>query len=79
MRDYETMAFAITAAETGHLVLATLHTGSAETSVARLINSFPAAQQPQARTMLAGSLRAVVCQHLNRRKKTRRAGWSAPR
>lgn len=68
MRDHETMSFAITAAETGHLVLATLHTGSAETSVARLVNSFPPGQQPQVRAMLAGSLRAVVCQHLLRRK-----------
>jgi twitching motility protein PilT len=68
MRDPETMAFAITAAETGHLVLATLHTGSAETSVARMINSFPSAHQPQVRAMLAASLRAVVCQHLLRRK-----------
>ncbi len=68
MRDYETMSFAITAAETGHLVLATLHTSSAETSVTRLINSFPAGQQPQVRAMLAGSLRAVLCQNLLRRK-----------
>jgi len=68
MRDYETMSFAITAAETGHLVLATLHTSSAETSVTRLVNSFPSGQQPQVRAMLAGSLRAVICQHLLRRK-----------
>jgi twitching motility protein PilT len=68
MRDLETMAFAITAAETGHLVLATIHTASAETSIARMVNMFPPGQQPQVRTMLAASLRAVVCQNLLRRK-----------
>ncbi|MCU0693004.1 MAG: PilT/PilU family type 4a pilus ATPase, partial [Polyangiaceae bacterium] len=68
MRDYTTIAFAVTAAETGHLVFGTVHTSSADSAVDRLINAFPPAQQPQVRAMLAQSLRAVVCQHLLRRK-----------
>ena len=68
MRDYSTIAFAVSAAETGHLVFGTVHTASADTTVDRLVNAFPPAQQPQVRAMLAGSLRAVVCQHLLRRK-----------
>ncbi|HNX49958.1 MAG TPA: PilT/PilU family type 4a pilus ATPase [Thermoanaerobaculaceae bacterium] len=67
MRDYETIAFAVSAAETGHLVFGTLHTASADTSVDRLINAFPSGQQDQVRSMLSVSLRAVVCQHLMRR------------
>ena len=67
MRDVETLAFAITAAETGHLVFATVHTVSADTSIDRMINAFPAGQQSQVRTILADALRAVVCQHLLRR------------
>jgi twitching motility protein PilT len=68
MRDLETISFAVTAAETGHLVFGTVHTVSADTTVDRLINAFPPPQQPQVRSMLAESLRAVVCQHLVRRK-----------
>jgi twitching motility protein PilT len=68
MRDLETIAFAVAAAETGHLVFGTVHTVSADTSIDRLINVFPLKQQGQVRTMLADSLRAVVCQHLLRRK-----------
>lgn len=64
MRDQETMQLALTAAETGHLVLSTLHTSSAARTVDRIIDSFPAAQQPQVRTMLAESLSAVVAQTL---------------
>jgi len=64
MRDLPTISLAVTAAETGHLVLGTLHTVSADTSVDRLINAFPAGQQPQVRSMLASSLRAVLCQYL---------------
>ncbi|MFH1465607.1 MAG: PilT/PilU family type 4a pilus ATPase [Pseudomonadota bacterium] len=64
LRDLPTIAFAVTAAETGHLVLGTVHTVSADTTLDRLINAFPAAQQEQVRNMLAGSLRAVVCQYL---------------
>jgi twitching motility protein PilT len=68
MRDLATISFAVTAAETGHLVFGTLHTVSADTTMDRLINAFPAGQQAQVRSMLAESLRAVVCQHLLRRK-----------
>jgi len=68
MRDLAMVSFAVTAAETGHLVLGTVHTVSAETTVDRLINVFPPPQQPQIRTMLAESLRAVLCQHLIPRK-----------
>ncbi len=64
MRDLATISLAVTAAETGHLVLGTLHTVSADTSVDRLINAFPGGQQPQVRSMLASSLRAVLCQYL---------------
>jgi twitching motility protein PilT len=68
MRDYATISFAVTAAETGHLVFGTIHTVSAAQSIDRLINAFPAAQQDQVRSMLAGSLRAVVCQFLHERR-----------
>jgi twitching motility protein PilT len=67
LRDLQTISFAVTAAETGHLVFATVHTVSADTSIDRLINAFPVGQQPQVRSMLAETLRAVVCQHLLRR------------
>ncbi len=68
MRDLAMVSFAVTAAETGHLVLGTVHTSSAETTVDRIVNVFPTGQQPQVRSMLAESLRAVVCQHLIPRK-----------
>ena len=64
MRDIETIASAITAAETGHLVLATLHTNSAPQTIDRIIDSFPAAQQNQIRLQLAGALLAVISQRL---------------
>ena len=64
LRDLETIAVAVTAAETGHLVLATLHTRSASTAVDRLIDVFPAAQQQQIRAQLAGCLEGVVAQAL---------------
>ncbi|MEI7894296.1 MAG: PilT/PilU family type 4a pilus ATPase, partial [Myxococcales bacterium] len=67
LRDLTTIAFAVTAAETGHLVFGTVHTVSADTSIDRLINTFPTGQQPQVRSMLAETLRAVVCQHLLRK------------
>ena len=67
MRDLETIALALTAAETGHLVLATLHTRGAAQSIDRIIDSFPANQQAMVRTMLAESLKAVVSQQLIRR------------
>lgn len=67
LRDLETISLALTAAETGHLVLATLHTGSAIRTVDRIVGSFPSNQQAQIRTMLSESLRGVVSQRLVRR------------
>jgi twitching motility protein PilT len=67
MRDLETIALALTAAETGHLVFGTLHTRGAAASVDRIIDSFPANQQAMIRTMLSESLAAVVSQCLLRR------------
>ncbi|HGZ70980.1 MAG TPA: type IV pilus twitching motility protein PilT, partial [Nitratifractor sp.] len=64
MRDSETIAAALTAAETGHLVFATLHTNSAPKSINRIIDSFDAAQQSQIRAMLSSSLKAVISQSL---------------
>ncbi len=68
MRDPETMRLAITASETGHLVIATMHTTSAYKSVSRLIDSFPPREQPQVRMMLSESLKAVLNQTLLTRK-----------
>ncbi len=68
MRDLETVALALTAAETGHLVLATLHTSSATKSIDRIIDMFPKEQQGQVRSMLSESLQAVVAQTLLPRK-----------
>ena len=68
MRDHETMALALTAAETGHLVLGTLHANSAHKTIDRIIDVFPAADKPMARAMLAGSLQASVAQTLLRRR-----------
>lgn len=64
MRDLETISIAITAAETGHLVFATLHTKSASQSVHRIVDIFPAEQQNQIRYQLSGSLAGVVTQRL---------------
>ena len=64
MRDLETISTALTAAETGHLVLATLHTQSAPSTIDRIIDVFPAAQQGQVRMQLAASLQGVVTQTL---------------
>jgi twitching motility protein PilT len=64
MRDLETIATALTAAETGHLVFATLHTQDAASTIDRVIDVFPAAQQGQIRTQLAGTLQGVVAQGL---------------
>lgn len=64
MRDLETISTAITAAETGHLVLATLHTQNAPKSVERIIDVFPAHAQHQVRVQLASSLQGVVAQQL---------------
>lgn len=68
MRDLETVRLAMTAAETGHLVLATLHTVSAPKTVDRIIGVFPSAEQPLARAMLSESLRAVISQVLCRKR-----------
>jgi twitching motility protein PilT len=64
MRDPETIAAALTAAETGHLVLSTLHAAGAAMAVDRIIDGFSGHQQPQVRLQLAGTLRAVVTQVL---------------
>ncbi len=67
MRDLETISVALTAAETGHLVFATLHTQDAAQTIDRVIDVFPSHQQAQVRTQLAGALQAVVCQTLCKR------------
>ena len=64
MRDLETIALALTAAETGHLVLSTLHSGTGAMAIDRIIDVFPDVQQAQVRTQLAAVLRAVVTQRL---------------
>jgi twitching motility protein PilT len=64
LRDRETMSLAMTAAETGHLVLGTLHTGNAAQTIGRIINAFPADEQAQVRGTLSESLRAIVSQRL---------------
>jgi len=67
MRDLETIAAALTAAETGHLVLATLHTPSAAQTIDRIIDSFPPHQQQQIKVQLSTVIEAVLCQTLMRR------------
>jgi len=64
LRDLETISLAMTAAETGHFVLATLHTNNAVRTINRMIGAFPSNEQGQVRTMLSESLRAVVSQRL---------------
>jgi twitching motility protein PilT len=64
MRDLETISTALTAAETGHLVFGTLHTQSAPSTIDRIIDVFPAEQQDQVRTQIAGTLQGVVTQAL---------------
>ena len=64
MRDIETIALAIKAAETGHLVFSTLHTNSAAKTIDRIINSFPAEEQPQIRTVLSETLKVIIAQKL---------------
>ncbi|MDQ8206135.1 PilT/PilU family type 4a pilus ATPase [Coraliomargarita sp. SDUM461003] len=64
MRDLETIEMAITAAETGHLVIATMHTHDAASTLNRLLDVFPPRQQSQIRAMTAGSLRGILCQRL---------------
>lgn len=64
MRDLETIRLALTAAETGHLVLATLHTSSAPRAVSRIIDVFPAGEKNIIRNLISESLQAVICQSL---------------
>ena len=64
MRDLETISVALTAAETGHLVFATLHTQDAAQTIDRIIDVFPPEQQQQVRVQLAGTLQGIVCQSL---------------
>jgi len=64
MRDLETMQMAVSSAETGHLVFATLHTNSAASTVDRIVDSFPPGQQEQIRLQLSNNLQAVLCQQL---------------
>jgi twitching motility protein PilT len=64
MRDHETIALALTAAETGHLVLSTLHTTGAASTIDRIIDVFPPHQQSQIRTQLASSLQGIISQNL---------------
>ncbi len=64
MRDLETISLALTAAETGHLVFATLHTQDAPQTIDRIIDVFPSYQQQQIRVQLASTLKAVICQQL---------------
>jgi twitching motility protein PilT len=74
MRDYETISLALTAAETGHLVFGTLHTSGAAETINRIIDAFPAEEQPQARSMVASSLQLVMTQQLLKRKGGGRIG-----
>jgi twitching motility protein PilT len=67
MRDLETISVALTAAETGHLVFATLHTQDAAQTIDRVIDVFPPHQQQQVRVQLAATLQGVVCQTLCKR------------
>lgn len=62
MRDLTTIEMAITAAETGHLVIATMHTRDAKSTLNRILDVFPPSQQSQIRAMTAGSLRGIICQ-----------------
>ncbi len=64
MRDQETVAAALTAAETGHLVFSTLHTINATETINRIVDFFPPHQQSQTRVSLAGSLKGIICQRL---------------
>lgn len=64
MRDLETIRLALTAAETGHLVLATLHTSSAPRSISRIVDAFPAGEKNIIRNLISESIQAVICQTL---------------
>ncbi len=71
MRDLETIALALTAAETGHLVFSTVHTNNAPKTIDRIIDAFPATQQAQIRTQLSATLQAVISQTLVKRRDRR--------
>ena len=77
MRDLETISTALTAAETGHLVFATLHTQDAPQSIDRIIDVFPAHQQQQVRVQLASALQGICTQQLSRPRTARVASWRA--
>src|SRR5690606_31179571 len=68
MRDLETIQVALTAAETGHLVFATLHTQDAAQTIDRIIDVFPPHQQQQIRQQLAGTIQGIVCQTLCKKR-----------
>ncbi|MCD4784194.1 MAG: PilT/PilU family type 4a pilus ATPase [Candidatus Eremiobacteraeota bacterium] len=68
LRDLETIQLAITAAETGHLVMGTMHTNNAPRTIDRIIDSFPVDQQAQIRTMLSESLKGIISQKLIKKK-----------
>lgn len=68
LRDLESISLALTAAETGHLVFATLHTSSAAKTVDRIIDVFPGSEKEMIRTMLSGSIQAVIAQRLLKKK-----------
>ncbi len=68
LRDFETISLALTAAETGHLVIATMHTNSAPKAIDRILDSFPEGNKDIARTMLSSSLQAVITQLLVKNK-----------
>jgi len=72
MRDLETISIALKAAETGHLVLATLHTNSASSTIHRIVDSFPSEQQQQIKLQLSSSLRGIISQQLISRKNSDR-------
>jgi len=72
LRDPETISLALTAAETGHLVIGTMSTSNAQKTIDRLIDSFPPEQQNQVRTMLADSIKGIVTQRLIKSKEGRK-------
>ena len=74
LRDYETVSMAMTAAETAHLVFGSLHTNGAPETINRIVDVFPAEEQPQARSQLSQSLRLVMTQQLLKRKGGGRVG-----
>jgi twitching motility protein PilT len=72
MRDLETIRLALTAAETGHLVLATLHSSSSPMAISRIVDMFPAGEKSRVRMLLSETIQAVICQNLVKRKTTGR-------